>query len=314
MDDKYIGIILSVLFFFLIIIDSYLFFLTKINFDLLNTINLFPLIELLVSIEFILFIVFCCFTFALIPLIMSFLERKNSIIILTLIYFFGTLIGCYLFNLIDFFIPLLFGLIGLNIPLIWYKKEQTQKKQYFKSATNKIGKIIVFIALGFFLTSLITTINNENYKQEFIDDFMELTINEEESLKDNIQKPLIDSIINSQIQTIKSIKTIPGFSELRNKNDSDVLTFVTGFEILESTINSKQHIEEVTKNYEKQTQNTNIEEELLKQIPFIEKASNYAWLIYSLMLFILINFIGNTLIKNIGGVIYFLVKTSLQPN
>ncbi len=316
------AMIYSIILITMILITGFFFSLTGIQIENFLTINIFPIIEKLLSINFLAFIIFASASLAIIEIIIKKFETKTTILFCTTSYLLGVIITCLLFNLIYFLIPLLFGVIGLFFATMTQNEKEKEYKTMaiLRSGISSAGKIILFVAIGTLLFFLIINIQNQSYYEEsFTKDFLNLTIDEQNTVYSQINEPFIDSIIEAQKQTINSIKSIKGFQELENKNDVDVLTFVAGFNNLETTLNSENYRKTMIEQIENQQSNINFGENILNSIPLITQIAKYSWLFYTLFLFAFILMIGNILIKNIAGIIYaviviYFIKNETEEN
>lgn len=309
MDDNVtVGIYLSILI-IIIIISGYFFSLTGIRLENFLTINLFPLIDSVLTINFLIFIIFASISLSIIGLIIRKFKTKIAMILSSTGYTIGIIISCAIFGLFDFLIPLLFGIIGIVFATITQDKKEKEYKSMpiLRSGMASSGKIISFIAIGAVLFTLTMTLTNQSsYEKNFTDGFLSLSIGEEGDLQSTIKEPLINAIVDSQKQTINSIKNLNSFSKLNEKNDSEVLTFLIEFQTFEATINSEAYKQIMEEQFDLQ-QDQGISEKIMTTIPLVNNLSKMAWLFYTLTIFIFILMIGNLLVKNISGIIYSIV-------
>jgi hypothetical protein len=311
MDEQISVIIFSIILLITTIISGLFFSLTGIKLESFLTINLFPVLDKFLTIEFLLFILFASITLSMILFIIKKFNLKMAIIITSIGYIVGLVITTILFGLTLFLIPLSFGLIGIIISIFTQDKKEKEYKSMplLRSGINSSGKIIFFIAVGFLLFTLIITVGNKSdYEQNFSKDVLSLTIGDNGTLQDSVSKPIINSIIESQKQTITNVKNLSGYSELSEKNDIDILTFIANLDGMEAMINSEEYKSLILEQLEKEQKNTDLGKTMLDNLPLINQISIYTWLIYPLLLFMIILGIGNLIVKNLAGIIYYIIS------
>jgi hypothetical protein len=311
MDEQILVIIFSIILLITTIITGLFFSLTGIKLEHFLTINIFSVLDKFLTIEFLLFILFASITLSIILFIIKKFNYKMAIIITSIGYSIGIIITTILFGLTLFLIPLFFGLIGIIIAIFTQDKKEKEYKSMplLRSGINSSGKIIFFIAVGFLLFTLIITIGNKDYyEQNFSKEFLSLTIGEDETLQDSVSEQIKNFVIDSQKQTIISIKNLPGYSELSKKNDIDVLTFIANLDGMEAIINSEEHENTVLMQLNNAQQSDELGKTMLDSLPLINQMARYAWLFYPLLLFIIILGVGNIIIKNLAGIIYFIIN------
>ncbi|MDD4251178.1 MAG: hypothetical protein PHX27_03235 [Candidatus ainarchaeum sp.] len=311
MDDLKTNFVYSIILIIFALTTGYFFYMAGIKFQNFLTINIFELLDLMLTFNFVLFIIFASITIAIIELIIKKFNPKIAIIISTICFLISAILIGFFFGLIEFIIPTFFGIIGIFFATITQANKEKEYKTMpiLRSGISSGGKIVLFIGLGMLLFTLMITIQNQEfYEADFVKEFQNITIGEQKSIQYQIQEPLINSIIQTQKQTINAIKKINGFNELENKNDTDVLTFISGFKNFEITINSEEYKKTLNEQYTIQQEEQDISQQILESIPLIKSLSKYAWLIYSILSFLLIMGIGNIIIKNLSGIIYSIIE------
>jgi hypothetical protein len=300
------SIIYSAILFILILTSAYFFSLSGIKLETFLTIDLISLLETFVSIWFIIFLILASFSLAVILLIIKNVETTEDFAIMIIFYLAGIIISLLIFNLFGFILPLLIAIIGIIIATktIEQKEKEFKSMPVLRAGANAGGKIIIFVALGLFLTLLFTTIPNaKQYEEGFVDDIFEVTIGEEENLKNSINEPVIEALVESQRQTLDSVKELPGFDALDESSDNEVLIFVTNFEALSSVINSDNYKEEIKQQFEGKSEELDLGEGIVGQLPIIKEIAKYAWLLYAFSGLVLVFLFGNLIVKNIAGLV-----------
>ncbi len=309
-------IILSIITIISSISTAYFFSLSGININNFLTINFFQLLEAVLTIQFALFLIFASLSISAILSIIKNNEFLTGITFSLISYILGAIIGTLLFGLINFLIPILFGSIGIFLAI----KTQEQKEKEYKSmpilraGINSAGKVILFISIGFFVYLLFVTIPNQvNYEKQFSNDFLSITIGgEKNSVQDSVQSQVIDIVIQTQKETLNSIKQFSGFSSLQESSDISSINFYNNFVAYEQVINSNEYKNNLKEQNIEQNNTSNLGKTILDNLPFIEKTARYAWLLYALSGLILTLFLGNLIIKNLAGIFYFLLNSAFN--
>ncbi len=305
MEEKIKDILLSFFVMIGVILSGFFFSITNITLEKMLTINIFPILEKIFTIEFLFFLIILSLTIAVILFIIK-TKKEDAFIINFVGYFLGCLITVIFFNLLEFFVPLLFGLAGI---LIISKTQAGKEKEYktmktLRAGINSTGKIITLLAFGVMVFLLVITIPNaSDYEEAFVEDFLKITVGEND-VDTSIQESIIESTIEAQISTVEAIKSIRGFSKLHEKDDIDVITFLMNFENLERTLKSEEYKERVIAETIQKTTQEKIGAEMIEQIPLIKNIASFSWIIYPLLAFLIIIGIGNIIIKNVAGLIF----------
>jgi hypothetical protein len=316
MDNYFTTIALTIILIISIISANFFFAATTITLDHFLTVNAFPLINAMISMEFIAFLFFVSLAIACILVIISHANTQYALGFSLAGYALGVTIGTIIFGNVGFLIPLLLAAGGIPLALESLKKKEKEYNSLpkLRSGMNAAGKIVILTGVGLLLFILIITFPiQEQYEHEFTAEILNTTIGENNNFGEMLQTPMIDVIINSQKQTLTSVKKMPGFSEFENKQDSDVLTFINSFNTFENMINSNSHKETITSQFNQQKENQELNTQLLEQLPIISELSKLAWLMYGFSAFILVLFIGNLIVKNVAGLLYVLINY-LIPN
>lgn len=309
-------IILSIITILSSISTAYFFSLSGISINNFLTINLFQLLDAILTIQFALSLIFASLSISTIICIIKNNEFATGITFSLISYILGAIIGTLLFGLTNFLIPILFGSIGIFLAIknLEQKEKEYKSMPILRAGINSSGKIILFISIGFFIYLLFITIPNQvNYEKQFSNDFLSITIGgEKNSVQDSIQSQVIDIIIQTQKETLNSIKQFSGFSSLHESSDISTLNFYSNFIAYEQVVNSNEYKNNLKEQYVEQTDNSEIGKTILDNLPFIEKTAKYAWLLYALSGLILTLFLGNLIIKNLAGIFYFLLNSAFN--
>jgi hypothetical protein len=290
----------------LLLLSTLFFSLTKININDFLSINIFSLIEKGISIEFTLFMIFLSLSIALIIKATEELDKKEAIIYSLISYILFSTIGLIIFGVLEFLLLFLFGSIGI-IALVF----SIQKKEGFEAGNMGGKRFALFFSLGLFFVILSTTLPIQNeLEEDFASDLLTSTVGGEDDLKSSIQEPLLEATVNTQIETLNAVSSLPSFENLSEKNDVDVLTFVTEFEAIQNTIESDDYRDQI----ENQLSESNIFENLIENMPLINNLSEYAWFIYPFFALIFIFMVNSIILKNLIAIFYFLINLILNKN
>ncbi|MFA5763277.1 MAG: hypothetical protein WC915_00520 [archaeon] len=311
MDNYITTIALTITLIISIISANFFFSITKITLDHFLTINVFPLINAMISFEFIMFLIFVSLSIACILLIIKHANLQYALGFSLVGYVLGVTLGTILFGNVGFLVPLLLAAGG--IPLAFeslIKKEKEYKSlPTLRSGISAANKIIILSAVGLLIFILVITFPAQDiYEQRFATQILSTTIGDAQTFGGMLQTPMVKIIVDSQKQTLNSIKKMPGFNQFENKNDADVLTFVTNFNTFDNMVNSDTYITTITDQFAAQTENQELNKQLLEQIPIINEIAKLAWLLYAIEAFILVMFIGNLIVKNLAGLMYILIN------
>ncbi len=313
MDQRVFGSILTIITIVSILLSALFFSNTGITSNSFFTINIFPILAKILTINFVLFLIFGSIALATILTLYKLFETPLSITLTVIGYFIGVILGTIIFAQTEFLLMLLIGLIGIIIAFKLMKKKEIGFLNLLKQGTNVSGKIILFIAIGLFVSMIIISIPNKDiYEKNFVDDLLKTSIGNEDNLKQNISEPILESTLAVQKETINSMKLLPGFSKLSSKSDSDVLAFVNGFDSYEEMVNSEEYKELLRQKIEAGSEGVNIGEQIIEELPIIERFSRYAWIIYPLMTFILALIIGSLIIKHLTALFYVIILKILD--
>jgi hypothetical protein len=311
MDNYITTIALTITLIISIISANFFFSITKITLDSFLTINVFPLINAMISFEFIMFLIFVSLSIACILLIIKHANFQYALGFSLIGYVLGITLGTILFGNLGFLIPLLIATGGIPLAFESLVKKEKEYKSLptLRSGISAANKMIMLTGVGLFIFIIIITFPaQEVHEQTFITQILSTTIGDTQTFGEMLQTPMVQIIIDSQKQTLNSVKKMPGFNEFENKNDADVLTFVTNFKTFDNMVNSDNYKTSIKNQFNSQNQNQELNKQLIQQIPIISNISKLAWLVYALEAFILVMFIGNLIVKNLAGLIYILIN------
>ena len=311
MEKNILGIILTFLLAMLIIASGFFLNLTNITLASYLTINLFPLLDNFLSPYFIGFLITISLALTTIILIAHNFETKETMIFSLAGYLIGSLVILALFVQLEFGIVLLFGGLGIILSIKLYEKQEDNFSKSFKTGRSLTGKIILFFGIGVFLTILLMTLPNANeYEQNFSKNILESFVSNDNL---NLSSPLIGMLGNMQKETISSIQTTSEYQKLQSKNDPDFLDFENKLEELKILYASKEYQDLVGKEVDNLASSEEILPDLSSELPIVKDIAKFAWLIYAVLAFVSVLFIGEFILKNISSLIFAIINKFTHP-
>ncbi|MFA6064287.1 MAG: hypothetical protein WCW44_03610 [archaeon] len=306
MDNRLPGIAWMCALFVCIMIGAYFFGQTGITIQSIMTINSFPLLSAILSINFLVFVILASLSLALILIIGKKYTFKYALLFSITGYLIGIILSTILFKqLANVFILMCFGLIAIPAGIVYINKREEELK-YFKkirAASTGAGRMLLILGLGFFFTLLFIGITNQaKLKEEFVPGFLQVTIGDGVTLDDTFQGQLVDALLGSQTQMIDTILGFDEFNSFQTNSDIDGLILKAKLEAIKSNLTSQQ-----TKNIalaKLKEQNIDLGKELIAKINFIKQVSDFVWVLYAISGFLLFTIIGSAIIKNLSAIFY----------
>ncbi|MFA5357720.1 MAG: hypothetical protein WC308_02250 [archaeon] len=323
MDKKIEGVILSTALAITVILSSFVFSLTEIKLSNFNTLNVVPLTQLILSANFVIFLLISAVPISIILITTKrFLDEKNSFINTVILteagFIIGAIIGTILFNLTDFLVPVLFVCIGIPVGIKLLEAREKELKAFvsFRAGTETAGKIVLFASIGFFIYLLIiNSANSKEYEANFTSDLISATVGDQGNLKEQIATAQIESTVQSQQALLNQLRNTPQFGALAEKTDTDVIAYVTMIDAINQQINSQAYKDllksEMEKELAKNAGAGDMTSAIENALP-LKKIAPYAWLIYSLMGFFLTLFLTGLITTNLVGAYYTIVSSIIS--
>jgi hypothetical protein len=145
----------------------------------------------------------------------------------------------------------------------------------------------------------------DKLKQDFVPEFLEMTIGDGISLSDTFQMQLVNALIISQTQLIDTTLAFDEFKTFQTNSDIAGLTLKAKLEGMKLGL-SNDSTKELALSKLKE-QKIDLGKEIISKIPLIEQVSSYAWLIYAIGGYTTFIMIGGILIKNLSAILYRLL-------
>ncbi len=306
MDYRLPGIAWMCALFACIMVGAFFFGQTGITIQSIMTINSFPLLNAILSLNFIIFLIFASLSLALILVIGKKYTFKYALLFSITGYLIGIILSTILFKqLLNVFILMSFGLIAIPAGIVYINKREDELK-YFKrirAATTGAGRMLLILGLGFFFTlAFIGITNQDKLKAEFVPGFLQMTIGDGVKLDDTFQGQLVDAILGSQNQLVDTILGFDEFNSFQTKNDTDGLVLKAKLEAIKSNLqddNTKKMALAKLKE-----QNIDMGKELIAKINFIDQIAKFAWILYAVGGFLIFTLLGGAIIKNLAAILY----------
>ena len=306
MDQNYLGIVLASVLAVLIVICGFLFSLTGLMIDFYLTINFLPIANVFLSTYFIGFLILSSFCLAIIIFIASKLEQQKALIFSLAGYLIGVTIILIFFIQIELIFLLLFCGFGIALGIKTHVKEEETFSKNFKSGTSISGKVVLFFGIGIFVTILLITLPSASeYESNFSKDIVNSFVGGDNSA---LSAPLISSIGQLQKETLQAAQQTQEYKLMQSKNDSDFFKFEMKLEELKVLYTSDEYAKIIAESTSKIIENSESPPSLNFELPFVNDLAKYAWLIYALIAFASVLFIGELIIKNLSALIYAILS------
>jgi len=246
------------------------------------------------------------FCLAIIIFIASKLEQQKALIFSLAGYLIGVTIILIFFIQIELIFLLLFCGFGIALGIKTHVKEEETFSKNFKSGTSISGKVVLFFGIGIFVTILLITLPSASeYESNFSKDIVNSFVGGDNSA---LSAPLISSIGQLQKETLQAAQQTQEYKLMQSKNDSDFFKFEMKLEELKVLYTSDEYAKIIAESTSKIIENSESPPSLNFELPFVNDLAKYAWLIYALIAFASVLFIGELIIKNLSALIYAILS------
>ncbi|MFA6268489.1 MAG: hypothetical protein WCW13_03365 [archaeon] len=317
MDDRIPGAILSVLLFIWAIITIFFFTSTGITTNNFMTINLAPLMQEMLTTNFIAFIVSISITLGLILVLGRKYKFKYSIVFIYPPIILGLLASFFLFQktILNFGIPIIGLLIGILIGVRFIANKENELKylKTFRAGAFSTDKILLIGIVVFFLYLIILgSAQKEELKNGFVTDFLGVTVGDGISIGETFQVQFAGAIALQQQSAIDQVLSMQEMKNLTAKNDPDGLLLAAKLEAMKAVVVSDDFKKGIANQLK--AQNIDFGKEITKQIPLITTIAQSAWIMYPILALITLLFISNIIIKNLTGLVYAIIMLIFPKN
>jgi hypothetical protein len=306
MDQNITGGILAGVLAILVLISGLLISLTGITIDYFLTINLLPVMNTFLSPYFIGFLITASLTLCIIMIIITKLDQQKALIFSLVGYLIGIGIILALFIQLEFIVTLLLGGVGIALSIKGYEKQKIGFSPDFKTGASIAGKIVIFVGIGLFLTTLLITLPNASeYEQNFSKDIIDSFISSDTL---NINSQLISAVGKLQKETIVSIQATEEYKKLQSNNDPDFFDFEMKLEEIKILYASDEYTKAIASETEKISSSEVGNQNLPLELPFVKDLAKFAWLIYAILALVSVLFIGEIILKNLSALIFAIIS------
>ena len=304
MDSPVPGILFALAFSVSLIMSGYFFSLTQISLNSFLTINMIPLMDSIMTLNFLFFCISAAIGIGILISIGHFYELKKATLISAPAYVLSIIILTVIFNLTSFFIPLILGIIAIPICFLSLKKSNEMKVfPVLRGGSYASGKFILIIGIVLFLVLLFVSISQSNTLSEnFTKDLLTTTVGGNMTLSDQISLQLASSISTQQVSTIDLMLEQQEMKNLIAAGSPDAINFNRKLLAYKEAYAGEEFKTNISNQLK--SQNVDFGTELLNKFPILTTMAKYVFIIYPLLAFILFIFIGNLVIKNLAGLVF----------
>ena len=283
------------------------YFLKASGFSLLEFLTIADLsqaLQVLLSFNFILFVLLFPMTYAIIFSMASFIEKKELRIIATASSILGLIAAMFLFLGTGMIIIGAFYVIGLILAIeTAYIKLEELKKFVIPRMNSDAGRTaLLLVGIGVFaFTALSVLPEQEKYLNETEKSLAKLV--SDESLGTGLSESLADIYIQTQKQQLEELTSSSQYTDLKTVSDPKAQNLVLYMETIKQQISSPAYKEQVKtqiiQSQGKLSQEQNVEqvfERVRKSLPFYSFVEEYFWLIAAFILTSFYFLIANTIV------------------
>ncbi|OQA31043.1 MAG: hypothetical protein BWY55_00670 [archaeon ADurb.Bin336] len=304
MKNNLTGIIFSLIIIISFVMGGYFFSQTQISLNTFLTINISPLIESIISLDFLLFCISVSIGLGVMMSLGSFYETKKATIFATGSYLLSILITVILFNLYDFLVPLIIS----AFTIIFCIKSLQKAREYkvypiLRTGIYASGRFFLILSTAFFFLLLFNSITQINYlESNFSNELLNSTVGNEITLSDQFTLQLAKSIAKNQSDTIELLQKQEELVRMTDEGITDALIYNQKLSAYKTAYNEEEYIQKLAENIK--NNQIDMGKEIVTKFPIINSMAKYAFILYPLSAFILVLFIGNLIIKNIAGLVF----------
>jgi hypothetical protein len=210
----------------------------------------------------------------------------------------------------------IFLLIGtlVLIETAFIKKQEFKKFISFRTSSSATQKAMLLIALGLFLSTAFTILNNqEKFVKEFEQEMLDMALGQAGG--NQIADAAVEMNIQANKQAVGLITQTPQFNALRSKSDPEVQSFVNMMNSLESQIDTPAMKEAIKQQVLASQENAKsiVSFEMLRdKIPFLKTIEGFYWLIAGLGIAGVFLFFANLILANLAGLFTALLAVLLK--
>ena len=265
-------------------------------------------IDKILSAPFILFLLSFPLTIALITIYSKIRGDKIISIISCLIgVIIGFLVSALAFsNIAGLWIAGIFYLIGviLLIEMTYTRLQELKKYIAFRLLGEASHKIVLFTAIGLFLSSaLITFADNEKYTKDLEQNMIKTVLGGMTGKENSLAEAAADQMISVQRETVQQLTAQEQFQALKTSSDPNAQAYALTIEQLQNKMETEEYKQAVMKEVQKNVNEKIIGEEQIQttldsmkeKMPLYGIVMKFMWLIEAFGVMSIFLLIGNTI-------------------
>lgn len=307
MKNPLTGILFAVAFFVCFIMAGYFFSLTNITLTSFMTINSLPLIDSIMSINFLLFCISASIGIGIIISLGSFYNLKEASIISIPSYVLSVLVLITAFNLTQFFAPLI--LSAFAIPICFMSLQKAREMKTFpilRVGIYSSGKFVLATGISLFVVLLLIGFTQaQNLEENFTTDLLSTMVGTNLTLSDQFTLQFAQSISTQQVNTIDLMLEQEELKNLIESDSIDAINYHQKLLAYKDAYEGEEYRSKLATDLK--NNKINFGEEFLTKFPFLITLAKYAFILYPIFAFVLFIFLGNILIKNIAGLVFSII-------
>ncbi|MCX6799176.1 MAG: hypothetical protein NTW59_03710 [Candidatus Diapherotrites archaeon] len=259
------------------------------------------------SMDFLLSMLLFPITIAIITAAAKKIEKKTLMIASLLGAIVGIIVAMLLFTTLQgFWVLGAFYLIALPLAVETAAMKYSELKSFVSMRTflATAGRTITVISIGLFVMSAIVLLpQQEQHVQRFEETFIQSIFEGMTSGKTQQQltSSMVDTVVESQRQTLDTALGNTLFEKLRTKTDIDVIAFVAAADAIREQVNSEQYKQQLAQRFGSSStdisKKINILEVLKQQMPVIAELEKMLWVLHAFVIVSTFMLLANILFK-----------------
>jgi len=286
-----------------------IFFLNSTGFSMQSLLlfDLYSIKDLLLSPEFWLFVLFFSLANGLFLFIFEQFERKLALASAIIASALAVGLSFALFEVMQKLVVVFaFYMIGLIVAEEFVKMRLTELKRLraWRAASAGMGKVIVIMALGLFITGVLIVMPQQERYWEQVNEVLVKTL-----LKAGTGTTA-DAMVASQRYLMQNILNSKQFMAIRSSSSPEDQNFALYMGILANKIFSKEYRENAAKQVEKTLEDKKAIGNVMSKMPFADLLKKLIFVLLPLNSTLMFWFFGQVIIKNISSIIAALVAAT----
>ncbi len=278
-------------------------------------------LDVLLNLNFFLFVIFFPMTIALVSTFTKIFDRKEMYIIIVSSFVLLGLISLLLFsNLLNFWVIgiAFFASLIIVAETSFIKFNEMKNLPFLRVSLGAISQVNFFVSIGIFISTALFVLPVQS---ELVTDLEEQAISSmiNEDFSSGLSETASVVFVEGQRQTVNVLINSPQFTVLGTKEDPDVQSFVLLSTSLAEQINSPEYLKLIQEQTAEETQASLSQDKLQasfdkikKDIPLIAFFEDFFWILSGLIIASLYMLIGNFFFKPLGAIYGFLLGLFVQ--